>query len=314
MRDCGLIFDRSRGAFEDFRSGKYFASVIVFAFAGASRHFNMRHCRADQPAAKPYSHTLKIIRSFTDSTEAEKAVSLLSAAGIKAVVENAGRGTVELRVEDEDLVRAQWILDRAGVGETLPAGGFARMENAMGAPGSKTMEGTSVTALPEPALEEDGYWGAFFKGGMIGLFVLAGLAVAALVIRGGIPRDPASVAYVFMVGGVVGVFARVIKLQRKREAAALEERKRAATPGAAVVSVKGPVELVDGKLTLVIPLVVGGEELAKCARGIGEVVDEDLKVVIPDWLAERLRITAGSVVHVDNQNGKFNIAPASNKK
>jgi hypothetical protein len=73
------------------------------------------------------------------------------------------------------------------------------------------------------------------------------------------------------------------------------------------VSLEGPVELVDGKLTLQIPLAAGGDILAPLARGIGEVVGDDLVVVISAGLADRLRIAAGSLVFVDNLNGKFTI-------
>ncbi len=73
------------------------------------------------------------------------------------------------------------------------------------------------------------------------------------------------------------------------------------------ISIHGPVELVDGNLTLRIPLEVGGAELAPLARGIGEVEGEYLTVIIKPWLAEKLRIGAGSLVFVDNKNGKFTI-------
>jgi len=73
------------------------------------------------------------------------------------------------------------------------------------------------------------------------------------------------------------------------------------------ISLEGPVELIDGRLTLQIPLAAGGDKLATLARGIGEVVGENLVVVIQPWLAEKLRIGAGSLVHVDNHNGKFTV-------
>ena len=47
--------------------------------------------------------------------------------------------------------------------------------------------------------------------------------------------------------------------------------------------------------------------LAPLARGIGVVEGEYLKVVIQPWLAEKLRIVAGSLVVVDNVNGEFTI-------
>ena len=73
------------------------------------------------------------------------------------------------------------------------------------------------------------------------------------------------------------------------------------------ISLEGPVELIDGKLTIRIPLAAGGAQLAPLARGIGETDGEYLSVVIQPWLAEKLRIGEGSLVFVDNKNGKFTI-------
>ena len=74
-----------------------------------------------------------------------------------------------------------------------------------------------------------------------------------------------------------------------------------------IVSIKGPVELIDGKLMLRIPLDAGGATLAPLARGIGDIDGEFLVVVIQPWLAEKLNIGQGSLVVVDNKNGKFTI-------
>ena len=38
-----------------------------------------------------------------------------------------------------------------------------------------------------------------------------------------------------------------------------------------------------------------------------------MKITIPEWLAGVLRIDEGSVVSVDNANGKFNIHPIDPK-
>jgi hypothetical protein len=73
------------------------------------------------------------------------------------------------------------------------------------------------------------------------------------------------------------------------------------------ISIEGPVELIDGKLTLRIPLSAGGDKLAPFAHGIGEIDSEYLNVVIQPWLAASLRIGAGSLVFVDNKDGKFTI-------
>ncbi len=74
-----------------------------------------------------------------------------------------------------------------------------------------------------------------------------------------------------------------------------------------LVSLEGPVELVEGELTIRIPLAAGGDRLAPLARGIGETDGEYLVVVIKPWLAEKLRIGAGSLVIVDNAEGRFRI-------
>ena len=74
-----------------------------------------------------------------------------------------------------------------------------------------------------------------------------------------------------------------------------------------IISLEGPLESIDGKLMLRIPLEAGGDKLAPFARGIGEVDGDYLIVVIQPWLAEKLRVGAGSLVFVDNNNGKFNI-------
>jgi orotate phosphoribosyltransferase len=80
-----------------------------------------------------------------------------------------------------------------------------------------------------------------------------------------------------------------------------------------VTSLEGPVENVDGKLVLRIPLAAGGRELMESSRGIGEVDGECLKVTIPDWLAEKLGIRAGGRVSVSDFDGKFNIQPVNHK-
>lgn len=70
---------------------------------------------------------------------------------------------------------------------------------------------------------------------------------------------------------------------------------------------EGPVELIDGKLTLAIELPAGGEKLRASAKGISYIANDCLNVVIPDWLAEKLGIREGSRVAVNNHDGRFNI-------
>ena len=73
------------------------------------------------------------------------------------------------------------------------------------------------------------------------------------------------------------------------------------------ISLEGPLQSIDGQLVLLIPLEAGGDKLAPFARGIGEIDGDCLKVIVQPWLAEKLRVSAGSLVFVDNKNGKFTI-------
>jgi hypothetical protein len=76
-----------------------------------------------------------------------------------------------------------------------------------------------------------------------------------------------------------------------------------------VTSLQGPIEKIDGKLTILIPLEDGGNQFIECSRGISEIEGEYLKITIPEWLSGMLRIEEGSLVSVNNANGKFNIVP-----
>jgi orotate phosphoribosyltransferase len=80
-----------------------------------------------------------------------------------------------------------------------------------------------------------------------------------------------------------------------------------------IISLKGPVESIAGRLVLRIPLAAGGNQLIACSRGIAEVDGECLNVSIPDWLARELGIEEGSQVRVDNSEGKFNIHPVDHR-
>jgi hypothetical protein len=78
-----------------------------------------------------------------------------------------------------------------------------------------------------------------------------------------------------------------------------------------VTSLQGPVEKLGERLVLRIPLEAGGSELIECSRGISEIDGEFLQITIPDWLAGMLRIDNGSIVNVNNRNGKCNIQPVN---
>jgi hypothetical protein len=79
-------------------------------------------------------------------------------------------------------------------------------------------------------------------------------------------------------------------------------------PESDVISIEGPIELFGDQLALRIPLDAGGDELAPLTRGIGFVEDGFLVVIIQPWLAKKLSVSLGSLVIVDNRNGKFTIA------
>jgi hypothetical protein len=59
-----------------------------------------------------------------------------------------------------------------------------------------------------------------------------------------------------------------------------------------------------------IPLAAGGSDLIACSRGISEIDGDFLKVVIRPWLAQKVELVEGSLVVVDNIDGKFNIRKA----
>jgi predicted molibdopterin-dependent oxidoreductase YjgC len=73
------------------------------------------------------------------------------------------------------------------------------------------------------------------------------------------------------------------------------------------VSLQGPLENRDGKLVIAIALDVGGRTLSQYTKGIGTVEGNQLVVEIQPWLAQKLNVQEGSLVIVDNHNGKFTI-------
>lgn len=74
------------------------------------------------------------------------------------------------------------------------------------------------------------------------------------------------------------------------------------------ICLEGPVELINDKLAVRIPLAVGGDRLAPLAKSMGKIDGEHLIVTIPSRLAKKLKILPDSIVSVDNRKGKFNIA------
>jgi hypothetical protein len=73
-----------------------------------------------------------------------------------------------------------------------------------------------------------------------------------------------------------------------------------------VTKLQGPVRSIEGKLILCIPLAAGGDKFVECTRGISEVRDGVLYVVV-DKFAATLGIGEGDVVLIHNTDGNFNI-------
>ena len=59
-----------------------------------------------------------------------------------------------------------------------------------------------------------------------------------------------------------------------------------------------------------IPLDAGGEQLRLVCEAISEIDADDLVVPIPDWLAKKIQVGEGTMVYVDDRDGKFNITKA----
>jgi hypothetical protein len=76
------------------------------------------------------------------------------------------------------------------------------------------------------------------------------------------------------------------------------------------ISLRGPIEREGSRLVLRIPLDDGGWDLHLVCQQISEIDGDDLVVLIPDWLAEKNRVGEGTIIHVDNRGGKFNITKA----
>jgi hypothetical protein len=77
-----------------------------------------------------------------------------------------------------------------------------------------------------------------------------------------------------------------------------------------IISLRGPIEREGSRLVLRIPLDEGGGDLHLVCEQISEIDGDDLVVPIPEWLAEKIQVGEGTIVHVDNRGGKFNITKA----
>jgi hypothetical protein len=76
------------------------------------------------------------------------------------------------------------------------------------------------------------------------------------------------------------------------------------------ISLRGKLEMADGKYVFVIPLSAGGNEFIKCSEGISKVEGQNLIITIPDWMVANAGLHNGSFVDIDNRNGQFNFDAA----
>jgi hypothetical protein len=97
-----------------------------------------------------------------------------------------------------------------------------------------------------------------------------------------------------------GRYNEVRRFERKEDAQ-MEE----------LMSLKGPVLVVNGQLTLLVPLQDGGAESIDRSRGASEAEGSCLQIAIPEWIAGMLRIEAGDIICVSNWDGELEIRPQS---
>lgn len=77
------------------------------------------------------------------------------------------------------------------------------------------------------------------------------------------------------------------------------------------VSLEGPLERVEGRKVLRIPLDHGGRAIAPFAMDVSTVVGQHLIVDMPDLLCRHLGIGVGSIVVVSNRNGRLTVTSSS---
>ena len=71
---------------------------------------------------------------------------------------------------------------------------------------------------------------------------------------------------------------------------------------------EAPVERLNDRLILRIPLEAGGQRLRQTLCAQCPIDGKDLIVTLPDWLAVKIKLAEGVAVHLDDRWGKLNIA------
>lgn len=67
------------------------------------------------------------------------------------------------------------------------------------------------------------------------------------------------------------------------------------------------VQTLNGHLVIYVPLDRGGRQLASITRGLSDTEGAQLKIVIPEWLANEVGIQEGTDVSIDSRDGQFSL-------
>ena len=73
------------------------------------------------------------------------------------------------------------------------------------------------------------------------------------------------------------------------------------------VNIECPVEKINGRFVLRIPLAWGGDKLIECSRSFSEIREQFLWIIVSQSVAEMLRLKEGDRVYVGNPNGEFHL-------
>ena len=76
------------------------------------------------------------------------------------------------------------------------------------------------------------------------------------------------------------------------------------------VSIDGPIEMIDGRMLVRIPLEPYGKSLVDCTQSLSFIADDHLCIEIHEWMLEKLEMNAADLLHIDNANGEFNMRRA----
>ena len=79
------------------------------------------------------------------------------------------------------------------------------------------------------------------------------------------------------------------------------------------VSIDGPIEVIDDRMFVRIPLEPYGKSLVSCTKSISFIADDHLCIEIHEWMLEKLEMSATDLLHINNDNGEFNMRKADER-